>query len=226
MTTYTKEEIEEILRTEKFPYQRVELPFGLSTPGQDRSQTRDLIFPKKLTGQTVLDVGCALGYFSFEAEKLGAARILGIELSDLRFRQANLLKKILGSNVEFQQRDILGDELNEQFDVVLLLNVIHHLPEPMSALRKVASICRNRLVLEFPTFADQRFRRSAGIKFSWLYERLPLIGVSSMEPNTDQTFVFTKGAIRRVLLDHRALFKRVEFIASPMPGRLLAICEK
>jgi 2-polyprenyl-3-methyl-5-hydroxy-6-metoxy-1,4-benzoquinol methylase len=57
-------------------------------------------------------------------------------LSDLRFRQANLLKKILGSNVEFQQRDILGDELNEQFDVVLLLNVIHHLPEPMSALRK------------------------------------------------------------------------------------------
>ena len=37
----SKEEIEKILREEKFAYHRVNLPYGLHTDGQDRSATRD-----------------------------------------------------------------------------------------------------------------------------------------------------------------------------------------
>src|SRR5438067_1006241 len=103
---YTRAQIEQILREQKFEYHRVDLPFGLHTPGVDRSATRDLIFPESLVGKTVLDVGCALGYFCFEAEARGAARVVGIELKERRFSQALLLKKIKGSRVEFIQRDI------------------------------------------------------------------------------------------------------------------------
>ena len=123
-TTYTKEQIEKVLREERFPYHRVELPFGLHTPGQDRSATRDRIFPASLAGKTVLDVGCALGYFSFEAEKRGAARVVGVELNEKRLRQAVLLKEILGSRVEFLQRDVLTEPPAEPFDCVCFLNVI------------------------------------------------------------------------------------------------------
>lgn len=225
-STWTREEIERLLREEKFPYHRVELPFGLHTPGQDRSATRDLIFPTTLAGKSVLDVGCALGYFCFEAEKRGASRVLGLELKDVRFKQALLLQKVLGSAVEFAQRDVLAGELGETFDVVCLLNVIHHLPEPMRALRILAEHTRERLIIEFPTFADPRFRKNTGIFFPWIYERLPLIGVSSMGHGVDQTFVFTEAAIRRVLLDHRSLFKSVDVFKSPMPGRKIAICTR
>ena len=100
------------------------------------------------------------------------------------------------------------------------------MPEPMRALRALAEMTRSRLVIEFPTFHDEKFRKNCGILFPWLYERLPLIGVSSMAKETDQTFVFTPGAIRRILQDHRMLFRTVEFIASPMPGRKIAICTK
>jgi predicted methyltransferase len=47
--------------------------------GTDRSATRDLIFPKSLAVKTALDVGCALGYFCFEAEARGAARVVRVE---------------------------------------------------------------------------------------------------------------------------------------------------
>ena len=225
-TTHTREQIETILREEKFAYHRVDLPHGLHTPGQDRSATRDLVFPASLDGRSVLDVGCALGYFCFEAEKRGAARVVGTELKDNRFHQALRLREILGSKVEFHARNVIEEPLAEQFDQVCLLNVIHHMPEPMRALRALAEMTRSRLVIEFPTFHDEKFRKNCGILFPWLYERLPLIGVSSMAKETDQTFVFTPGAIRRILQDHRMLFRTVEFIASPMPGRKIAICTK
>jgi 2-polyprenyl-3-methyl-5-hydroxy-6-metoxy-1,4-benzoquinol methylase len=226
VTAWTKEAIEKLLASEDFKYHRVPLPFGLATPGQDRSDTAALVLPNSLAGKSVLDVGCALGYFSFEAERRGAARVVGIELRDDRFRQANRLKDVLGSRVEFVQRNVLTDDLGGPFDIVLLLNVIHHLAEPMSALRRLAAATKERLVVEFPTFRDEKFARSAGIRFPGRYDALPLIGVSSLAKGTDQTFVFTPEAIRRVLTDHAKLFARVEFLKSPMKGRMIAVAEK
>src|SRR5581483_11679778 len=77
-TAYSKEQIEKILAKEDFSYHRVNLPFGLHTPGRDRSRTRDLIFRESLAGKSVLDVGSALGYFCFEAEARGASRVVGV----------------------------------------------------------------------------------------------------------------------------------------------------
>ena len=43
---------------------------------------------------------------------------------------------------------------NGNFDIVLLLNVIHHLKEPIKALRMIAGICTEKLIIEFPTLSD------------------------------------------------------------------------
>lgn len=223
---YTKEQIENVLRQHKFvPYHRVNLPFGLHTPGADRSETRDLIFPESLAGETVLDVGSALGYFCFEAEAKGAERVVGVELKEERFRDAMLLKDLKASKVDFLQRDIVLNPLEESFDYVLLLNVIHHLKEPFRFMRQLSSITRKCLIIEFPTFADHKFRKTADIDDPSPYNRLPLVGVSSMS-GAEQTFVFTPKAIRRALLDHERLFAKVNMLRSPMPGRRIAMCYK
>ncbi|HME89453.1 MAG TPA: methyltransferase domain-containing protein [Chthoniobacterales bacterium] len=230
-TTYSKEEIEKILHEEHFGYHRVNLPYGLHTRGRDRSQTRDLIFPESLAGKSVLDIGSALGYFCFEAEAKGATRVLGAELDPERFRQACLLKKIIGSEVQFLQRDILLQSLDEQFDYVCLLNVIHHLDEPIRAIHQLAALTRERLIIEFPTIEDAKFRKTTRIRFPKHYNRLPLIGVSSKKgtskkPDGGQTFVFTAPAMFRILQDHRALFRSVKIVDSPVPGRKIALCQK
>lgn len=220
---FTKEQIENILQERNFNYHRVDLPFGLHTRGVDRSATRDLIFPKSLAGKTVLDVGCALGYFCFEAETRGAARAVGVELREDRFHDAMLLKDIKESRVDFLQRDIISEPLDEHFDVILLLNVIHHLNDPIGIIRQLASITEERLVIEFPTFADSKFRENARIMFPFVFNRLPLIGVDS---RPRRTFVFAPPVFKRMLVDHESLFERVEILRSPMPRRAIAICYK
>jgi 2-polyprenyl-3-methyl-5-hydroxy-6-metoxy-1,4-benzoquinol methylase len=230
-TTYSKQQIEKILQEERFAYHRVNLPFGLHTRGRDRSRTRDLIFRESLTGKSVLDVGSALGYFCFEAEARGATRVLGIERNEERFRQACLLKQIIGSRVEFLQRDILQHPLDEKFDHVCLLNVLHHLDEPIRAIHLLAPLAREMLVIEFPTIEDAKFRKTTRIRFPKHYNRLPLMGVSSKRGTSKkidggQTFVFTPPALIRILQDHQPLFREVEIIDSPVRGRKIALCRR
>jgi SAM-dependent methyltransferase len=230
-TTYSKEQIEKILKEENFAYHRVNLPFGLHTRGRDRSRTRDLIFRESLTGKSVLDVGSALGYFCFEAEAKGATRILGIERDEERFRQACLLKEIIGSRVEFLRRDILSEQLNEQFDYVCLLNVLHHLDDPIHAIHQLAAITHELLIIEFPTFEDAKFSKTTRVRFPKRYDRLPLIGVGSKRATSKkadggQTFVFSPAAITRILQDHRPLFSEIKIIDSPVAGRKIALCRR
>jgi len=223
-SSFSKQQIEAILREEPFEYHRVELPYGLFTPGVDRSATRDEIFPASLTGKSVLDVGCALGYFCFEAEIRGAARVVGIEPKDSRFRQSLRLKQIRGSGVEFRHTDLAGAGIDERFDYILLLNVVHHLRDPLAVLSDLAAITRERFVVEFPTLSDPKFKKASGVRLGAVLNRLPLIGVSSLE-TADQTFVFSPRAIERILREHVGRFARIELKPSPMPGRALAICD-
>ena len=89
---YSKSQIQKMLDENDFEDQRVDLPYGLRTPGADRSATCDLVLPESLSGKTVLDVGAANGYFSFEAESRGASRVVGVELKAKRLEHAKLLK--------------------------------------------------------------------------------------------------------------------------------------
>lgn len=225
-TTYSREQIAQLLRERRFGYHRIELPYGMHTRGQDRSETRDLVLPESLIGKSVLDVGCALGYFCFEAEARGAQRVVGVDVREERLRNALLLKDIKQSEVEFLHRDVVLDPLDEVFDHVLLLNVVHHLHEPVRVIRQVASITGERLVIEFPTLADPKFQASLDAELPPGYAAFPIIGVSSMGPNVGQTFVFSPAGMERILMDHDALFDRVEFADSPMPGRAIAFAYK
>lgn len=224
---YTKREIEAILAREKFEYHRVELPYNLHTKGQDRSKSLPIFFPNDFHGQSLLDIGCGLGYFCFEAEKRSAGKVVGIELKETRYRQMLLLKDILGSKVVAVNCDFEKDGYDGDFDYILLLNVIHHLKEPLQVLRRIAHMTRKRFILEFPTFKDRKFKRSAKIFWGSFYNRLPLIGVSSLSNSEiKQTYVFTPTAIRLILTDHELLFKSIRMIESPMAGRIIAICDK
>lgn len=224
-SNYTKLQIEKLLREHGFEYQRVSLPYGLSTPGADRSTTRDIVFPASFQGKSVLDVGSALGYFCFEAEARGAGRVVGYEPMTRRFEQAMLLKKIKQSRVEFVNADITKQPPPDQFDYVLLLNVIHHLREPVRAIRQLALVARESLVIEFPTLEDSKFRATTRVPFLFLLNHLPFIGVSSIRIS-DQTFVFTKKAIERIVQDHDILFQKIAFVRSPMKGRAIVLCTK
>jgi len=233
MTKYTKDQIEKIISENRFEYQKIELPYNLSTPGSERNSDLDKILGGVIEGKSVLDIGSAYGYFCFEAEKRGASYVYGTELKEHRFKGAQLLKDIKESSVNFLNYDILEKPINKKFDIVLLLNVIHHLEYPIYFLKLLSEMCKDRLVIEFPTTNDIIFNRKSDnnlrlkinrflnrkFGFKWKQKNnndmtsLPLIGVSLMKEK-GQTFVFNESALERILIQNSKLFKRVEFFNS------------
>ncbi|MCE9595955.1 MAG: class I SAM-dependent methyltransferase [Planctomycetes bacterium] len=223
----SKAELEALLAHEKFVYQRMDLPHGLATRGEDRSATARAILPERMDGRAVLDVGCCYGFFLYEAQKRGATRLVGLEKNPERLRHARLLRDVYGATLELGDDDFQTVCEREAFDDVLLLNVLHHLKEPVAALRTLARAARKRLIVEFPTPADPKFARGLLPGVAAALTRLPIIGVSSLAEN-DQTFLFSKAALERVLTEHEPLFAKITFLPSPKKekGRLIAICEK
>jgi 2-polyprenyl-3-methyl-5-hydroxy-6-metoxy-1,4-benzoquinol methylase len=191
----------------------------------DRSTSFPIVFDQPLIGSSILDIGCAEGLFCFEAEARGASRVVGIDVKGERLARARTAAEQIGSAVRFFERDLSGLSDDETYERVLLLNVLHYLPDPVAALEAVSRLVERDLVLEFPTLDDPRFRTTiADADLSDSME-LPLIGVSTAA--VDQTYVFTEAAIDRMLRGHlSAPFADVAFLPSPNPSRRIAIARR
>jgi tRNA (mo5U34)-methyltransferase len=143
-------------------YHTMPLPYGIVTEGSEACVSRwpRLGLPDRLDGLSVLDVGAWDGFFSFEAERRGAKRVLATDHFSWNgggwgTKQGfELARAVLGSRVEDREIDVL--DLSEAtvgaFDIVLFLNVLYHLPNPLLGLERVASVTKDLLVLE--TFVD------------------------------------------------------------------------
>jgi tRNA (mo5U34)-methyltransferase len=139
-------------------YHQIDFGNGLTSPGVDNTPLRlaRLDLPRTLSGKTVLDVGAWDGFFSFEAERRGAARVLATDSyswsGDGWATKAGfeLARRALGSRVEDRQIDILDLSPAEMgsFDVVLCLGVLYHMRHPLLALERLASVTKELLVLE------------------------------------------------------------------------------
>jgi tRNA (mo5U34)-methyltransferase len=108
-----------------------------------------------MTGLTVLDIGTFNGWFAFEAERRGAARVVAndhfVWNRDPRSRAAfEFAREILGSEVEVLELPV--EELSPQtagtFDLVLFLGVLYHAQDPMRYLRVCRSVCSGTTIVE------------------------------------------------------------------------------
>lgn len=154
-------------------YHVMELPGGVVTPGIDdpRDRLPLLALPEDLSGLTVLDVGAWDGFFSFECERRGAARVVAAdwfawnEAARGSKRSFELARTALGSRVEDVEIRVedLSPERVGSFDLVLFVGVLYHVRDPLRALDAVASVTGGRLVLE--THVDLTLRRGPAAAF-------------------------------------------------------------
>ena len=152
-------------------FHTIDLGDGVVTPGRDDSAMRlgRLGLPADLGGLSVLDVGAYDGFFSFEAERRGAARVVAADAfvwRELdRMLSFELARRALGSSVEDLEVEILelSPERVGKFDLVLFLGVLYHLRDPLLALERVASVTAGRLILE--THVDLALMRRPAMAF-------------------------------------------------------------
>jgi tRNA (mo5U34)-methyltransferase len=144
----------------------IDLGNGVVTPGRvfPAGETHKLCLPD-LTGKTVLDIGTWDGFYAFEAERRGAARVLATD-SFMWHRGTgragfDYAHSALGSRVESLEIDVmdLSPYVVGTFDVVLFLGVIYHLRHPLMALERVVSVVKDLLVLETYTASNTQVGR-------------------------------------------------------------------
>lgn len=148
-------------------FHRIDLGGGVVTPGQDESPAKleRIRLPARLDGWSVLDIGAWDGFFSFEAERRGASRVVAVDPECWREpawgpngwgtkEPFELARRALDSKVEDVDIDLddISPETLGEFDLVLFLGVFYHLPDPWRIFRRAASVARRLMIVE--THAD------------------------------------------------------------------------
>jgi len=216
----------------------IDLGNGSVTPGTDSLQNLQRSFTNlrlpALTGQSVLDIGANDGFFSFEAERQGAGRVVAMDYfywhsftggtightnhepkspSDLPGKRGfDFAHHKLSSRVESIVDDFMTTDLDRlgSFDVVLFLGVLYHLQHPLLALQRLARVTKKLAVIETHAIDVPGFRDHAICEF---YETSQL--------NNDATNWWGPNVKALVDLCRTAGFRKVDVIrGAPVGGRL------
>jgi len=229
-TTWSREQVQALVDEGGFYYQNIDLPYGLSTGGTDRSPTARAIFPDDMSGKTVLDLGCKFGFFCFEALKRGATRAVGVDVDPFSLERARRVADCLGLPATFEQFDIEQEPIRERFDYVLCLNLLHHLRNPLTALERLAAVTDERLILESATMGRHDRRRLRLSPFETvLLRRRPILYASrngtSGKRNVQKFFV-TPSALENLLRYQSNAFARVDKQPSDHKNRYISVAHR
>lgn len=176
---------------------------GHKTPEILAGELAAIGLPDDLTGKSVLDIGGWDGFFAFEAERRGAARVAVLDhymwSLDIPGQQAywqrcldegvtprpyhetehwqpdtlpgkrgfDAAREALGSSVEGIVGDFMTMDLDAlgTWDHVLYLGVLYHIPEPLTALQRVAAVTRELAVVETEAVVVPGFEHEALWRF-------------------------------------------------------------
>ena len=105
-----------------------------------------------LNGKRVLDVGCGGGILAESIAQSGA-NTCGIDLSEKALKVAELHALEVGANLQYRaiSAEALADEEPEQYDVVTCMEMLEHVPDPLSVVRACAKLCKPGGTLFFST---------------------------------------------------------------------------
>jgi tRNA (mo5U34)-methyltransferase len=126
---------------------------GHETPEYLAAELAALRLPQ-LDGRTVLDIGVWDGFYSFEAERLGASRVVALDTFSwaLHFgtRGFDIAHEALASNVESIFGDFMSIDLASlgRFDVVLFLGAIYKQRHLLLALERLLRVTGGLAIIE------------------------------------------------------------------------------
>jgi tRNA (mo5U34)-methyltransferase len=175
-------------------YHTIDLGGGVSTPGV--YDLEPLLphygIPASLAGKTVLDVGPGHGYFAFEFERRGAARVATSELPtwtehDASPQLQDFFNQVPASAADYH-RGALGFAIQARasrverhfhsvydltpervgtYDLVFCASVLLHLTDPLRAMYGIRRVCRDQAIIStgvdtHPELAEQSVAQFIG----------------------------------------------------------------
>lgn len=96
-----------------------------------------------LSGKSVIDIGCGGGILS-ESMALSSAQVTGIDMNKSVIDVAKLHQLETGTQVEYKlaTAEAMAEERPSQYDVVTCLEMLEHVPDPLSIVRACATLVK------------------------------------------------------------------------------------
>lgn len=148
---------------------------------------RDFMKVDDLKGKTFVDVGCGSGLFSLAAHRLGAERIVSLDVDPFSVQCCRHLHEEANSPENW--RIIEGSVLDAdfvaslgQFDVVYSWGVLHHTGDMWTAIRHAAGLVNDRGRFYLSIYNRKRglFGSATWLCIKKLYNRMPGVGKKMM----------------------------------------------
>lgn len=131
-------------------HHKFEIAPGLMTPGSydPRFMMEKLDLPTSLAGKKVLDIGASDGYFSLELHKRGA-NVTALDYRDKSVSGFSTMETINDVKIRHVVASVYDiDSSFGEFDIVLHLGVIYHLPDIPASLWRARQVCKGVIFLE------------------------------------------------------------------------------
>jgi tRNA (mo5U34)-methyltransferase len=191
------------VEAESYWFHRIEVFPGFYTPGWSDPAADKLPYfglPEDLTGMRVLDIGCAEGFFSFEAERRGAREVIGIDSFPDSVRRFNIVKAARQSNATAFLMSVYDLEPSRlgTFDLVLFYGVFYHLKHPQYALERIRSVCTGTLLFQTHMYEEPAVEGTPWARF---YPHGMLSGSESQDFDPTVFWLFNSSCCV-AMLDH------------------------
>lgn len=143
-----------------------------------------------------LDVGCGNGMYSLELGRRGAAKVIGIDISEVMIDvcRKSSQEKNLDDRCTFVQTDLLDYKPETTFDVSFGIGLFDYISDPLPVLKRMREVSTDKAIMAFPRL------------WTW---RAPVRKVRLARKGCDVYF-YSKARIEQLLRD--AGFSRQEIV--------------
>lgn len=147
-------------------------------------------------GRTFLDVGCGNALYSLELARKGAAKVVGIDISEVMIGlcKQSCENENLTDRCTFIQTDLLDYKPESKFDVSFGIGLFDYISDPLPVLKRMREVSTDKAIMAFPRL------------WTW---RAPVRKVRLARKGCD-VFFYSKAKIEKLLRD--AGFSRQEIV--------------
>jgi 2-polyprenyl-3-methyl-5-hydroxy-6-metoxy-1,4-benzoquinol methylase len=149
-----------------------------------------------IKGRTFLDVGCGNALYSLELARKGAAKVVGIDISEVMIGlcKQSSENENLADRCTFIQTDLLDYKPESTFDVSFGIGLFDYIRDPLPVLKRMREVSTDKAIMAFPRL------------WTW---RAPVRKVRLARKGCD-VFFYSKAKIEKLLRD--AGFSRQEIV--------------
>lgn len=82
-----------------------------------------------LRGKSLLDLACGDGFYTRKFRRAGADPVVGVDLSQAQIREAVAIERRDPLGIEYLVADVVALELEERFEIVTAIHLLHYLED-------------------------------------------------------------------------------------------------